>query len=253
MSCDCHVTCKRNKCFHCSFTKYPWSNCFCETKSTCFHEAYFLFYNFNFCNFRVNGNAPRVFIHNPLFVKLVPFYSEGQCRKIWSTQHSGISAGFFFSFSNRVCIALLPPERFQITNDTACIRSSDERPPLSAAHLDAQVPSKAEEVIWDWASQKTPTRPDGVYKAWRKAPPDVERWSPIRRHGSGKAGGTGNAKCISGFFMGALGAVEGNAGGPTHAAGGELLPRFTLWWAYPWKRGTSVTVLREAWKTPPSL
>lgn len=139
-----------------SFAKYPCSNCskshlmqaykvFARKKSMCFHEAYFPFYNFNFC--RVNGNAPRVSLHNPMFVKLVPFYSEGQCCKIWSMQHSGISAGFF-SFSNRVRVALLLPERFQITNDTACIRS--------AAHLDAQVPSKAEEVIWDWASQKNP-------------------------------------------------------------------------------------------------
>lgn len=82
------------------------------------------------------------------------FYSEGQCCKIRSMQHWGISAAFFFN--NRVCIALLLPERFQITNDTTCIRSSDKRPPLSEAHLDAQVPSKAEEVIWDWASQKNP-------------------------------------------------------------------------------------------------
>lgn len=36
---------------------------------------------------------------------------------------------------------------------------------------------------------KKPTQPDGLCKAWRKAPPDVERWSPIRQHGSGKAGG----------------------------------------------------------------
>lgn len=40
-------------------------------------------------------------------------------------------------------------------------------------------------------------------------------------------GGTGNAKCISGLFMGALGAVEGNAGADA-AAASELLPGFTL-------------------------
>jgi len=42
-----------------------------------------------------------------------------------------------------------------------------------------------------------------------------------------REGGTGNAECISGFFIGALGAVEGNAGAATGAAG-ELLPGFML-------------------------
>lgn len=37
-------------------------------------------------------------------------------------------------------------------------------------------------------------------------------------------GGTGNAECISGLFMGALGAVEGNAGAAAAAAASELLP-----------------------------
>lgn len=64
-------------------------------------------------------------------------------------------------------------------------------------------------------------------------------------------GGTGNAECISGLFMGALGAAEGNAGAA--AAASELLPGFMLWWTYPWKTGTSVTVFCEAWKTTPSL
>lgn len=36
-------------------------------------------------------------------------------------------------------------------------------------------------------------------------------------------GGTGNAECISGLFMGALGAAEGNAGAAA-AAASELLP-----------------------------
>lgn len=157
-SCDCHIACKRDKSVSitvsknipCQIVRNPTScrrtKFFCETKSMCFHEAYFLFYNFNFRNFRVNGDAPPVFLHNPTFVKLVLLYSEGQRRKTRSMQHSGISAGFFSSATG-ACIALLLPERFQITNDTACIRSGDKRPPLSAAHLDAQVPSQAEEVI----------------------------------------------------------------------------------------------------------
>lgn len=40
-------------------------------------------------------------------------------------------------------------------------------------------------------------------------------------------GGTGNAECISGLFMGALGAVEENVGAAA-AAAGELLPGFML-------------------------
>lgn len=39
--------------------------------------------------------------------------------------------------------------------------------------------------------------------------------------------GTGNAECISGLFMGALGAAEGNAGAAA-AAANELLPGFML-------------------------
>lgn len=39
--------------------------------------------------------------------------------------------------------------------------------------------------------------------------------------------GTGNSECISGLFMGALGAAEGNAGAAA-AAANELLPGFML-------------------------
>ena len=39
-------------------------------------------------------------------------------------------------------------------------------------------------------------------------------------------GGTGNAECISGLFMGELGALEGNA--RAAATVSELLPGFTL-------------------------
>lgn len=42
-----------------------------------------------------------------------------------------------------------------------------------------------------------------------------------------REGGTGNAECISGLFMDALGAVEGNEGAAAPAAS-ELLPGFTL-------------------------
>lgn len=62
-------------------------------------------------------------------------------------------------------------------------------------------------------------------------------------------GGTGNEECISGLFMGAIDAVEGNTG----AAASELLPCFMLWWTYPWKTGGSVTAFCRAYKTPPSL
>lgn len=31
-----------------------------------------------------------------------------------------------------------------------------------------------------------PTQADGVHKAWREAPPDVERWLPMRRHGGAR-------------------------------------------------------------------
>lgn len=40
-------------------------------------------------------------------------------------------------------------------------------------------------------------------------------------------GGTGNAECISGLFMGALDAVEGNTGAAAVTAS-ELLPGFML-------------------------
>lgn len=64
--------------------------------------------------------------------------------------------------------------------------------------------------------------------------------------------GTGNAECISGLFMGALGAAEGNARAVA-AAANELLPGFMLWWTYPWKTRTSVSVFCRGGKTPPSL
>lgn len=160
---------------------------FCETKSMSFHEAYFPFYSLNFCNFRVNDNAPRVSLHNPMFVKLVPFYSEGQCCKIWSMQHSGISAGFFLQQqgSHRSPSAWAVPNYrwHRMHKEWWQTPASQRGAPWRAgafqsrgSHLRLGEPKK-------------PTQPDGVYKAWRKAPPDVERWSPIRRHGSGKAGG----------------------------------------------------------------
>lgn len=40
-------------------------------------------------------------------------------------------------------------------------------------------------------------------------------------------GGTGNSKCISGLFVGELGAVVGECGGHQDATS-ELLPGFTL-------------------------
>lgn len=52
--------------------------------------------------------------------------------------------------------------------------------------------------------------------------------SQMLRRGCGSSdmqcqGGTGNAECISGLFMGALGAVERNMGAAT-----DLLPGFML-------------------------
>lgn len=34
--------------------------------------------------------------------------------------------------------------------------------------------------------KEAPTQADGVHKAWREAPPDVERWLPTRRHGGAR-------------------------------------------------------------------
>lgn len=48
-------------------------------------------------------------------------------------------------------------------------------------------------------------------------------------------GGIGNAKCISGLFMGALGAVEGNAWAVVSTVG-ELLPRLYALMNLPLKK-----------------